>query len=801
MSVSILATRDSATSDAPRVSRHVAAQLQIRGLVQGVGFRPFALRLAQRFRLAGRVYNSAEGAVIELEGVEEDINSFRAAILLEAPSQAVIDAIRISTLSRSSRTRFAIEESQSAAAMFARIPADVATCNHCRDEIFDPLNRRHCYPFPSCTTCGPRYSMVLTAPYDRVATSMKSFAMCRHCQAEYADLDDRRMHAQSNACAACGPRLELLGESGKRIARSEAALSAAVELLREGRILALKGLGGFQLLVRADRGEAVKRLRQRKARPNKPFAVMVISVAEAERCAVVDIESRHALNSLQNPIVLVKKCIASGTYQNADGVTRIAEEVAPGVGTIGLLLPTTPLHHLLLSELRLPVVATSGNRAEEPVVFDEQAACDTLHGIADAFLIHNRMIVRRVDDSVVRVICGRATVLRSARGFAPQPLPAIESLARRTGASPILATSGHQQTAVALWTGSQAVLAQHIGDLDSPPSRAAFAQCVEDLCRLYRCQPKAIACDLHPDYFTTQWAMDQKLPVVQTQHHFAHAVSCMAENDLLDREVLAFSWDGTGFGPDGTIWGGEALRATRTDFQRVASLMPFPLPGGEAAIRHPARAAFGMLWRLLGGALIVQNRWLLERLRLNVGEARAFVQMIERGVNSPWTSSMGRLFDGVSCLLLGIHETTYSGEAAIRLEATSHSNIEVAYSLPNVNASNPVQGSDITDCNRGDWRPMLAEMLRDLQDKLDVHTVGAKFHNTLAQWAVCVANSCPGLDVVLSGGCFQNRLLAERTIQALRSAGRRVHCHGLVPPGDGGLAVGQLAIAIGAFSE
>jgi hydrogenase maturation protein HypF len=739
-----------------------ALRLTVRGQVQGVGFRPFVFRLAAQCRLCGGVWNSAVGVVVEAEGEADDLADFRERLVAEAPPAARIDGLEIEPAPVTGREEFAIQDSEPPASPRVRLPRDLATCAECFREVFAPGNRRRGYPFTNCTSCGPRFSILEVMPYDRAATSMRRFTLCPACTHEYGNPADRRFHAEPNACPVCGPRVALWDRDGRTIAGADEAIPAAVSMLRAGRILALKGLGGFQLLARADDAAVVVTLRRRKHRPTKPLAVMVAVTPDG-----LDGTERELLESAANPIVLVDRARISHP---------VVEGVAPRVGTLGLLLPTTPLHHLLLDALGLPVVATSGNGSGEPIATDECDALCRLGGIADAFLVHDRPIVRGLDDSVVRVIAGRPVVLRLARGYAPLPLPALESLG--DGVPAILATGGHQKVALALWSGSQAILAQHLGDLDHPDTRAGFLAATRDLARLYQCQPAVIAHDGHPDYFTTTWAQGEPVRTLAVQHHHAHAAAAMAEFGLLEREVLAFTWDGTGYGEDGTIWGGEALRVGRGGYQRVASLRLFTLPGGEAAIRHPVRTAFGLLWGLLGED-VVRDPALLGRLGLVSRQADVLAGMIARGVNAPQTSSVGRLFDAVAALTVGAYEVSYEGEAALALEAVADPGESGAYPLP-----------------RGDWRPMLVALLDDLARGVAAGVVAARFHNGLAEWAAAVAREQPLPDIVLAGGCFQNRLLCERTADRLQGLGRRVHTPGLVPPGDGGLSVGQLAVAL-----
>jgi hydrogenase maturation protein HypF len=782
----------------------------VRGQVQGVGFRPFVFRLAQRFGLGGRVFNTVSGVVIEVEGMPEDVAGFQQSLVVEAPGAAVIDDCASVTVAPAGRSNFAIDASGPLSPPFVRVPRDLATCSECRGEILDLANRRRGYPFTNCTACGPRYSILCAMPYDRPATAMRRFPMCAACDTEYHAPEDRRFHAQPNACPACGPQVRLWDRDRQTIAGSATAVAVAAELLRSGQIVALKGLGGFQLLVRADRSDAVCRLRRLKNRPSKPLAVMLPSLQYAEKIAMLEPSERELLESPQNPIVLVQKRKKSA---------ELAAEVAPRVGTVGLFLPTTPLHHLLLAEVGLPLVVTSGNRSDEPIVTEECEVAGRLGGIADAFLVHDRPIIRGVDDSVARVIAGQPVTFRLARGLAPLPLPALEALAQLKSCPPVLATGGHQKTALAIWTGTQAILAQHIGDLDNPDTRAAFHQVARDLSGLYQFEPASLACDLHPEYYTTQWAYSQNKPVTQVQHHHAHALACMVEHNLLDREVLAITWDGTGYGPDGTIWGGEMLHANCTGFRRVASLLPFPLAGGEMAIRHPNRAAFGLLWSLLGEQAVLQDTSLHRLLGLLPVEIRVLVAMIRRGINTPWTSSMGRLFDAVAALVLGAQETSYEGEAAIWLEAIADPTVSDAYSLPLVSDQREIADCrfKIADCKRLgfksaicnlqsailrlDWRLMLSAILADVRSDVPAGVIAARFHNALAQWAAEIISRQPFRDVVLSGGCFQNRLLTERTLEALERIHCRVYVHNQIPPGDGGLAVGQLAAAIAQSQE
>jgi hydrogenase maturation protein HypF len=753
-----------------------AARFRVHGVVQGVGFRPFVYQLARTLRLTGWVRNDSQGVLIHVEGTPRRLERFASLLVRRAPAPAsnISLARAPADLERHSRFRIMPSADHGAPIERVRVPLDRATCAACVRDVLNPGDRRREHALTTCTDCGPRYSIIERMPYDRAHTSMAGFSLCRACQAEYSNPDDRRFHAQPIACPKCGPQVTLCDDRGTECKRGSEAIRTAGNLLHEGRILALKGLGGFQLLVRADRSESVARLRARKGRPTKPFAIMVRSLTEAERLARISPTERRLLTDAANPIVVLAvlpKC-------------RLAPEIAPRLNCVGLMLPTTPMHHLLLSDLPFPVVATSGNRGNEPIVLDEHAAVKDLAGIADAFLVHDRPIVRRVDDSVFRAPGDMPMAIRLARGYAPLILPAVESLARSM--PPLLATGPQQKAALALWSGSQAVLSPHVGDLDAVGTQEAYRQLARELPALYGCEATAIICDQHPAYFTTRWANETGKPVVSVQHHHAHAVACMVEHDLLDREVLAFTWDGTGHGLDGTVWGGEVLRATVKDYRRVASLRPFPLPGGEAAIRQPARAALALCALVRGADGTCGDSVLIQRLGLTPDAARVLLRMTQRGVNTPWTSSVGRLFDAVSALVLGAGPVSYEGEAALWLEVAVDPRVDEAYSLP--------MCKDDKAIARADWGPLIGRVLDDLKRNVAAGVMAARFHNALAEWAAQVAALEAHSDVVLSGGCFQNCWLSVRVRSAIEKLGRHVYSHGRIPPGDGGLAAGQLAV-------
>ena len=609
---------------------------------------------------------------------------------------------------------------------------------------------------------------------------MKKFTMCAECDREYHDPLDRRFHAQPNACPRCGPQLQLLNSAGEIMAHADEALAHAVEVVRSGKILALKGLGGFQLITDATNHVAVIRLRERKHREEKPFAILVPSLAVArELCVISELEERLLL-SPEAPIVLVGRD-RWARRDPSDGPAvrpyQLALSVAPGNPNLGVMLPYTPLHHLLLHSLGTPVVATSGNRNDEPICIDEHAALERLRGIADVFLVHDRPIVRHMDDSIVRIMAGREMVLRRARGYAPLPITLTSDLRPLTFGC-ILALGAHLKNTVALSVGRNVFVSQHIGDLETEQAYSAFVTSAADLPRLYDVGPELIACDLHPDYLSTKHAAQFSIPVRPVQHHWAHIAACMAENELA-RPVLGVAWDGTGDGGDGTIWGGEFLLVEENGFERVAHLRQFRLPGGEAAVKEPRRSALGLLYEIFGDEL-----WGKRDLLANFddGETKLLRQMLEKGVNSPLTSSAGRLFDAVAALIGLRSRVSFEGQAAMELEFAIHSGVEDAYSF----------SSEETSPIALNWQPAILEIIEDLLNGKTRAVISAKFHNMLVEMIVAIARKLGQQKVVLSGGCFQNRYLLERTISRLSAEDFRPYWHQRIPTNDGGISVGQV---------
>jgi hydrogenase maturation protein HypF len=748
----------------------------VRGAVQGVGFRPFIYGLATKLGLSGWVSNTAQGVFIEVEGPRAELHGFLLRLEKEKPARAIIQSLEFSFLEACGYAGFEIRPSDDRGQKTAFVLPDIATCADCLLELFEPNNRRYLYPFTNCTHCGPRFTIVEALPYDRPNTSMKDFLMCAECEREYHDPTNRRFHAQPNACPACGPQLQLWDRMGRILADRHEALLAAAAAIRNGSILALKGIGGFQLIIDARYEEAVRRLRAGKCREEKPFALMYPSLEMLREDTFIDDFEARLLSSPEAPIVLLRRKEASA---------RIAPSVAPGNPNLGAMLPVSPLHHVLLREVGRPLVATSGNLSEEPICVDDSEALKRLGNIADFFLVHNRSIVRQVDDSVARVLLGREMILRRARGYAPLPIHINRPM------PPVLAVGPHLKNTVALSLGCEVFLSQHIGDLETPEAWLAFRRVLTDLQKFYEFTPEMVACDLHEEYLSTKHARTLAKPLVQVQHHYAHVLACMAENEL-EGPALGISWDGTGLGVDGTIWGGEFLRidpagANAIPFVRVAHLRNFRLPGGEAAIRQPRRAALGLLWEIFGEQLFNRPDTLAVRQFFSEPELNALRQMLVRGVNSPWTSSAGRLFDAVASLL-GVRQwTQFEGQAAMGLEFVLQ---------PGVDASYPFE---IAEDGAIDWQPMILQLLKEKQSGEPVGRLAAAFHNTLAEMMIGVARRAGLRQVVLTGGCFQNRYLLERAVRRLGEEGFRPFWHQRIPPNDGGIALGQVMAAVRAF--
>jgi hydrogenase maturation protein HypF len=751
-------------------------RIEIRGAVQGVGFRPFVYRLASELGLAGWVSNSTQGVIVEAEGAHAALDELVRRIIDDRPPRSLITGLIATPCLLQNSIGFTVAPSDGGGAKSTIILPDIAVCDDCLREVFDPTNRRFHYPFINCTNCGPRYSIIESLPYDRGNTTMRAFTMCLACQAEYENPLDRRFHAQPNACPDCGPRLQYWNAAGAVEADQDEALLRAVAAIREGMIVAIKGLGGFHVMVDARSEEAVRRLRRRKAREEKPLAVMFPNLQDVRSTCLVSAEEEALLRSPEAPIVLLRHLAA------ARREIAVASSVAPGNPYSGVLLPYTPLHHLLLAGLGFPVVATSGNVCDEPICIDEHEAVARLGTIADAFLVHNRPIARQVDDSVLRIVRGRTTLIRRSRGFAPLPITVRPPL------PPILATGGHLKTTLAITVGNDVVLSQHIGDLDTPQALAAYEKCAADLTRLYVLQPETIVRDAHPDYASTHWADHQGCTIVTVQHHYAHVLGCMAEHEL-KAPVLGIAWDGTGYGPDGTIWGGEFLLVCPESYERVAHMRTFALPGGERAVREPRRSALGLLYEIFGDSVIEMTNF-ASLQAFSSAERTVLLQMLRGGLNAPRTSSVGRLFDAVASLVDLRQIAGFEGQPAMELEyAADGYEANLAY---------PFLLCDDRGPYVVDWEPAIRTLLRDREAGISIGQISARWHAGLAAAAAEVARRV-GIDrVVLSGGCFQNVSLLEKTIDALEEAGYRVFWPERVPANDGGLALGQ--VVAGALS-
>jgi len=758
---------------AQAASARVAARITVRGAVQGTGFRPFVFHLAEALGLGGSVRNTPSGVLITVEGAREAVAECVRRLPLEAPPAAVVRGLDVAEIAPEGLARFEILASDPTGELVVAMLPDLATCPECRRELFDPDDRRFNYPFLNCTACGPRLSIIEGLPYDRPLTAMRPFRMCPDCAAEYGDPRDRRFHAQPVACPRCGPQLWFEGRDPTAGPYATYPLEAAVAMVRTGRILALKGVGGYQLIVDARDDAAVARLRARKGREAKPLAVMFPSLEALRRVARVGEEEARILVSSSAPILLVPLVDRSA----------ISPETAPGLRSVGAMLPYSPLHHLLLSRLGFPVVCTSGNFSEEPMAITAEDARERLGAIADAFLHHDRPIVRHVDDSVARVVDGRLLVLRRARGFAPLPLEL------RADLPTVRALGGHLKSTVAWSHGHQILASQHVGDLDHRLSLEALQRTVADYERLYALAPEAVACDLHPDYATTRLAEASGLRVIRVQHHHAHVAAVLAEHDL-EGEVLGVAWDGTGLGTDGTIWGGEFLRSSAAEYRRVARLLPFWLPGGEAAARQPWRSALGALHEIYGEAL-----WELEVPAVEHSRSRRSVleALFRSATCSARTSSAGRLYDAVASLLGLRQESTYEAQAAMQLEQMAEPGATSGYPIQLLESGAPGEGGEALV--EVDWRPAVAGVLSDLRRGATPSAVAGRFHRTLAQAIGAVAERVGLSRVVLSGGCFQNAALATLAARELAGRGFQVFTASRIPPNDGGLAVGQALVA------
>ncbi len=752
-------------------------RIDIQGIVQGVGFRPFVYKLARSFGIKGWVHNHSFGVTIEAEGHAETLKAFIKSLTENPPVLAQIIEISVKEIPVCKEDDFVIKESQVHSGQFTLISPDISTCNECFSELIDESDRRYRYPFTNCTNCGPRFTIIKDIPYDRPNTTMAQFKMCPECQAEYENPLDRRFHAQPNACPVCGPELRLVDNNGKEF--SGDPIKRTIQLLADGKIVAIKGLGGFHLAVDATQEKAVQRLRCRKNRYEKPLAIMSDSVETIRKFAEINELEKQILESPRRPICLLRKKIPS----------PIAPSVSPDNDYLGLMLPYTPLHFLILHEGEfLALVMTSGNISEEPIIFQNDVALHRLGNVADFFLMHNRDIYQPVDDSVVRLICNGISYIRRSRGFVPLPV-----LVKNNYPS-VLAVGGELKNTVCLNKDHFFFLSQHIGDLENLETLEFFERSIKHLKKILEIQPVAIAHDLHPDYLSTHWANEQNdLPAFAIQHHHAHIAACMAEREMKGK-VIGFSLDGTGFGTDGTIWGGEVLLCDEVNFQRLAYFRQVPLPGGDKAIKEPWRMALAY-----GHASGIN--FPVDEFFPNVSSAEFELvsKMIQKNINSPLTSSCGRLFDAVAALCGLRNRVGYEGQAAMQLEAL----LDRLHQPPSQIYHFEIQIKD--DLHIIDWQPVIQKVVMDVRKNVPRTEISWKFHMGLVDVFKRLAlnfRKMHGIErIVLSGGCFQNRFLTEKLVEKLIEEGFKVYYHKFVPPNDGGLSLGQAYILVNQLKE
>ncbi len=744
----------------------VRTKIFVRGVVQGVGFRPFIYNLAKRLHLKGWVLNTPEGVQIDVEGERDALEDFLVSVQNEKPRHAFIQSLEWTYLDTIGFKDFQIKDSKAGGKKLTIILPDISTCELCLEEMWNPSDRRHRYPFINCTLCGPRFSIIENLPYDRPNTSMKKFRMCSSCEQEYTFPEDRRFHAQPTACPTCGPWIELIDSKGKLVAKEDVALTVAYQAIKDGLILGLKGLGGFLLIVDASNNSAVERLRRRKMREEKPLALMYSDIASVKKDCIVNRLEERLLTSPERPIVLLKK----------SAKCTVSEQVAPANPYLGVMLPYTPLHQLLMDGLNFPLIATSGNLTDEPMAIETDEAISKLSTIADMFLTHNRPIVRRMDDSIARIIDGREVVIRRARGYAPLPIEVGHKLPQ------ILALGGHLKNTIAISIDNQIYLSQHIGDLETKEAIEAFQSTARDFQRLYDFEPEVVAVDMHPGYASTRFGEGLNFKLHRVQHHLAHVYSVMADNGL-EGSPLGISWDGTGHGEDRTVWGGEFIMPNEGQGEWMAGFEPFPLIGGEKAIKEPRRTALGLLYSCYGKDAFDMTD--LPTLKAFSPEELEWMKAaVEQRAQSPMCRSVGRLFDGV-CSILGIRQKmTYEGQAAMALEFAAKKKSGKIYPFDIKSNSNPKLLID--------WRRMLHSIIEDTRAGIANETISSRFHATLSTIALRISESIGEKRIVLSGGCFQNAILVHLCRQMLSKEDFEVYTHQRIPPNDGGISLGQV---------
>ena len=748
-----------------------ALNIKVYGLVQGVGFRPFIYSLASDLNLSGWALNRNDCVQIRVQGKQELLEKFLLELREQAPPLSKIESVISEETSLEKMTGFTILHSQSDSTEITRVSPDIAVCQDCLDDMQEQKNRL-AYPFVNCTNCGPRFSLIQELPYDRVNTTMKVFTMCPQCQQEYEDIRNRRFHAQPNACRVCGPEYQLLYQGG-HIKGIERILEMTCQLMRDGKILAIKGVGGFHLACDATNESTVSKLRQHKQREGKPFAVMFATLDTARDYAEIHASEAWSLLSWRRPIVLLKKSVTS---QKREKDKILAPSVTLGLHTLGLMLPYTPFHYLLFERLeRDAIVLTSGNISDEPIVITNKEAIERLSPVADALLIYNRDIHNRTDDSVVHVIHNTPRLLRRSRGWTPEPV------SLKMNVEGIVATGAELKNCFCVGKGNQAILSQHIGDLKNAETFKFYQEAFDRFKRLFRVEPDLIACDLHPDYLSTRFAQQQGIPTVAVQHHHAHIASCMAEYGL-DEPVIGVSFDGTGLGDDQKIWGGEFFLCDLNSYTRVSHFEYVPMPGGDKAAEEPWRMGISYLYHIFGIEFLKYNLPFLKRV--GMGKLRILLAAIDRKLNSPLTSSVGRLFDAVAAVIDLVTESTFEAEAPIRLEALTEKTDEL-YSYR-------IKDTVLVDT-------LIKELVRDVKMNVPQGLIATKFHNTIVAIIVEVAGQIRAKNristVVLSGGVFQNKYLLEHTEQDLKEKKFIVYSNSTIPANDGGICLGQLAIA------
>jgi len=793
-------------------------QISANGVVQGVGFRPYIYNLATRFSLSGFVQNDSSGVFIDVEGCDSSVDEFLTCLAKSPPPHAIIEDIHYTTLPPKGYKDFIIEESAIKETNTTMICADISTCPDCLKELFDTMDRRYRYPFINCTNCGPRFTIVKDIPYDRKNTTMSDFRMCHDCSSEYHDPQSRRFHAQPNACPVCGPQLMLLNNEGFTV-QTQDPISTVCTLLQDGKIVAVKGLGGYHIACDALNSNAVSLLRKRKYREDKPFAVMMDTIDTIKHFCYINAMEEALLLSTKKPIVLLKKksnCTVphdvsvhpppltpptrggGKTFppprwgRPGGGAELLPHDIAPDNLYLGVMLPYTPLHHLIIKESGLPLVMTSGNVSYEPIAYKDNEAFARLKGIADYFLVHDREIFMRCDDSVVKVIEDKEMIIRRSRGYAPFPVRLQYAFTK-----PVLACGAFLKNTFCLARGNHAFLSHHIGNLENTETLHSYETAIEHYKRLFSVEPEVIAYDLHPEYLSTKYALAQKDDILKigVQHHHAHIVSCMAENNI-NHKVIGVAFDGLGYGDDGNFWGGEVFIADLSVYERAGHLDYVPMPGGELAIKEPWRMAISYLYHMYGTDIHLLRLFDTQKfMKEKNGKLEILFKMLSRKINSPLTSSMGRLFDGVASLLDLQHSVNYEGQAAIKLESIADEHETGHYSFfMNTNG--------VKSCNVPiiiQWQPVIKKIIEDMHHKTAIPIISARFHNSIVEMVVQVCtmlrNSKGINDIVLSGGIFQNNFLLSRLVKKLKLQGFTVYSHKKVPSNDGGISLGQAVIA------